>query len=106
MNQGPTEQVRTMARRRGLVRPRDLERVGLPTGDAFTEGVERHAGEGVEVSVYTPAKTIADLFKFRNKLGVDVSVEALRDAWARQLVTMEEILRFAKVCRMEKVMRP
>jgi hypothetical protein len=60
----------------------------------------------VEVSVYTPAKTIADLFKFRNKLGVDVSVEALRDAWARQLVTMEEILRFAKVCRMEKVMRP
>jgi predicted transcriptional regulator of viral defense system len=76
------------------------------SGDAFTEGVERHAGEGVEVSVYTPAKTIADLFKFRNKLGVDVSVEALRDAWARQLVTMEEILRFAKVCRMEKVMRP
>jgi predicted transcriptional regulator of viral defense system len=76
------------------------------SGDAFTEGVERHAVEGVEVSVYTPAKTIADLFKFRNKLGVDVSVEALRDAWARQLVTMEEILRFAKVCRMEKVMRP
>jgi hypothetical protein len=76
------------------------------SGHAFTEGIERHAVAGVEVSVYTPAKTIADLFKFRDKLGVDVSVEALRDAWARQLVTMEEILRFAKVCRMEKVMRP
>lgn len=76
------------------------------SGDAFAEGIETHAVEGVEVNVYSTAKTIADLFKFRNKVGVDVAVEALRDAWVRRLVTMEEILRFAKVCRVEGVMRP
>jgi predicted transcriptional regulator of viral defense system len=76
------------------------------SGDAFTEGVETYALEGVKVSVYSPAKTIADVFKFRNKVGVDVAVEALRDAWSRRLVTMEELLRFAKVCRVERVMRP
>jgi predicted transcriptional regulator of viral defense system len=76
------------------------------SGDAFTEGVETRVVEGVKVRVYSPAKTIADLFKFRNKLGVDVAVEALRDAWSRRLVTMEEMLRFAEVCRVDKVMRP
>ncbi|MQA91096.1 MAG: transcriptional regulator [Gemmatimonas sp.] len=76
------------------------------TGDAFTEGVETHTVERMPVKVYSPAKTIADLFKFRNKVGVDVAVEALRDAWSRRLVTMDEMLRFAKICRVEKVMRP
>jgi len=194
MKHGPTERVRRMVRQRGLVRPRDLEKAGLPTavlyrlrdqgeveqvgpglfrhpdaaitekhtyaeaaklvpqgvvcllsalafheigtqmphevwlalrahskrptvtvvplrivwfsGDAFTEGVETHPVEGVKVRVYSPAKTIADLFKFRNKVGVDVAMEALRDAWARRLVSMDELLRSAKVCRVEKVMRP
>jgi predicted transcriptional regulator of viral defense system len=76
------------------------------SGDAFTEGVETNTVEGVSVRVYSPAKTIADLFKFRNKVDVDVAVEALRDAWSRRLVTMEELLRFAKVCRVERVLRP
>lgn len=49
----------------------------MRSGDAFTEGVETHAVEGLEVSVYSSAKTIADLFKFRNKVGVDVAVEAV-----------------------------
>ena len=194
MKLGPTERVRRMFRRRGLVRPRDLEKAGLPTsvlyrlrdqgeveqvgpglfrhpgaattekhtyaeaaklvpagavcllsalafheigtqmphevwlalrahskrptvtavplrivwfsGEAFTEGVETHTVEGVRVRVYSPAKTIADLFKFRNKVGIDVAVEALRDAWSRRIVTMEEIIHFAKVCRVEKVIRP
>jgi predicted transcriptional regulator of viral defense system len=76
------------------------------SGDAFTEGIETHTVEGVTVRVYSAAKTIADLFKFRNKIGLDVAVEALRDAWSRRLVTMDEMLRFARVCRVEKVMRP
>jgi predicted transcriptional regulator of viral defense system len=76
------------------------------SGNAFTEGVEIHTVESVKVRVYSLAKTIADLFKFRNKVGADVAVEALRDAWSKRLVTMEEVLRFARVCRVEKVMRP
>jgi predicted transcriptional regulator of viral defense system len=194
MKHGPTERVRRLIRQRGLVRPKDLEKAGLPTavlyrlrdqgeveqvgpglfrhpdamitekhtyaetaklapggvicllsalafheigtqmphevwlalrahskrptvtavplrivwfsGDAFTEGVETHTVEGVQVRVYSPAKTIADLFKFRNKVGVDVAVAALRDAWSRRLVAMEDLLHFAQVCRVEKVMRP
>ena len=76
------------------------------SGDAFKKGAEMHTVEGVKVRVYSPAKTIADLFKFRNKVGLDVAVEALRDAWSRRLVTMEELLRFARICRVEKVIRP
>lgn len=194
MEPGPTARVRRFVRRRGLVRPRDVEAEGLPTsvlyrlrdrgeveqvgpglfrhttatvtekhafagatklvpggvvcllsalsfheigtqvpheiwlalrahsrrpslsgislrvvwfsGDAFTEGIETHTVEGVAVKVYSPAKTIADLFKFRNKVGLDVALEALRDAWSRRLVTADELLRFARVCRVEKVMRP
>jgi predicted transcriptional regulator of viral defense system len=191
---GPTEKVRKFVQRRGLVRPRDLEREGLPTsvlyrlrdrgeveqvgpglfrhpdaaitekhtfaeaaklvpagvvcllsalafheigtqvphevwlalrahskrptvptlplrivwfsGRAFTEGIETHTVEGVTVRVYSPAKTVADLFKYRNKVGVDVAVEALRDVWARRLVTADDVLRFARICRVAKVVRP
>lgn len=194
MKRGPTERVRSLVQRRGLVRPRDVEEAGLPTsvlyrlrdrgeveqvapglfrhadaaitekhtfaraaklvpggvvcllsalafheigtqlpyeawlalrahskrptvpgvplrivwfsGQAFTEGIETHTVEGVTVKVYSPAKTIADLFKFRNKVGLDVAIEALRDAWSRRLVTADELLRFARICRVEKVMRP
>jgi predicted transcriptional regulator of viral defense system len=76
------------------------------SGNAFTEGVETHTVEGVKVRVYGAAKTIADLFKFRNKVGLDVAVEALREAWSRRLVTMDDVLRFAKICRVERVIRP
>jgi predicted transcriptional regulator of viral defense system len=194
MKQGTTERVRRLVRSRGVVRPRDVEKAGLPTsilyrlrdrgevqqvgpglfrdpnaavtenhglaeaaklvpggvvcllsalsfhgigtqvphevwlalrahskrpslpgiplrilwfsGDAFTEGVETHTIEGVDVKVYGRAKTIADLFKFRNKVGLDVALEALRDVWSRRLATTEELVRFARVCRVEKVMRP
>jgi hypothetical protein len=52
------------------------------------------------------AKTIADLFKFRKRIGIDVAIEALRDAWQRRLVTIDEIDRYARVCRVDRVMRP
>lgn len=76
------------------------------SGEAFTQGVETHKVEGVTVRVYSAAKTIADLFKFRNKIGLDVAVEALRDAWSRRLATMDDVLRFARICRVERVIRP
>jgi predicted transcriptional regulator of viral defense system len=75
-------------------------------GDAFRKGIESHRVEGERVRVYNVAKTIADLFKYRNKIGLDVALEALRDAWRRRKVTMGEIDRYARVCRVERVMRP
>jgi predicted transcriptional regulator of viral defense system len=76
------------------------------SGPAFSEGVESRRIEGVEVRVYSPAKTVADCFKYRNKIGVDVAVQALRDAWQKRVVTADRITHFAKVCRVTNVMRP
>jgi hypothetical protein len=73
---------------------------------AFTEGIETHRIEGVRVCVYSVAKTLADLFKYRNKVGLDVALEALRDAWQKRRFTMEALDRAARVCRVERVMRP
>ena len=56
--------------------------------------------------VYTVAKTIADVFKYRNKVGLDVALEALREAWRARRFTMDEIHRYARICRVERVIRP
>lgn len=98
-----------MALERGKQRPRSP---ALPlkivwfSGDAMREGVEHHTVEGVEIRVFGPAKTVADLFKFRNKVGVDVAIEALRDGLERQLFSRNQVLSFAKICRVERVMKP
>ena len=76
------------------------------TGDAFTEGVETHTLDHVSVPVYTPEKTLADCFKYRNKLGLDIAVEALKRYRQRQRIRLDELLRCARICRVEKVMRP
>jgi predicted transcriptional regulator of viral defense system len=76
------------------------------SGEAFKDGVEHHRIQGVDVQIYSAAKTVVDCFKYRNKIGVDVAVEALRDAWQKRVVTAEQISHFAKVCRMTNVMRP
>jgi predicted transcriptional regulator of viral defense system len=76
------------------------------TGKALTEGVERHTIEGRAVKVYSVAKTLADCFKYRNKIGLDVALEALRDAWRRRRFRMEELDRFAAICRVQRVMQP
>ena len=76
------------------------------SGEAFTEMVEGHEIERVTVRVYRPAKTVADCFKYRNKVGVDVAIEALRDCWRGKRATMDEIWAAARVCRMTNVMRP
>lgn len=76
------------------------------TGEALTAGVENHTIEGRTVKVYAVAKTLADCFKYRNKIGIDVSVEALREAWSRRRFTIEELDRYAAICRVQQVMRP
>ena len=76
------------------------------SGDAFTEGVEEHIVDGVTIRVTGVAKTVADCFKYRNKIGLDVALEALREAWHEKRMTSEDIWRYAKVCRVANVMRP
>jgi len=73
---------------------------------AIESGVEKHQIEGVTISVFAPAKTVADCFKYRNKVGLDVAVEALRDCWRSRRCTMDELWKYAKVCRVQNVMRP
>ena len=75
-------------------------------GVALTEGIETHSLEGETVRIYTAAKTVADCFKYRNKVGLDVALEALREAWRDRRFTMDEIHRYARICRVEQVMRP
>jgi predicted transcriptional regulator of viral defense system len=81
-------------------------RIARFSGTAFHEGVEHHRIEGVDVKVYSPAKTIADCFKYRNKIGIDIAIEALRDAWGKRAVTADQLWQYAKVCRVTNVMRP
>lgn len=76
------------------------------SGRAYTGGVETRYLEGESVRVYGVAKTLADLFKYRNKVGLDVALEALREAWRARKVTVEELDRAARICRVERVMRP
>jgi predicted transcriptional regulator of viral defense system len=73
---------------------------------AFIAGVEKHNIEGVWVKVYCPAKTVADCFMYRNKIGLDVALEALRDCLSKKKCSVDEILKYAKVCRVTNVIRP
>jgi predicted transcriptional regulator of viral defense system len=73
---------------------------------ALTEGVEEHRIGNVPVKVYNPAKTVADCFKYRNKVGLDVALEALRDCLQNKKCTHEQLWRYAKVCRVTNAMRP
>jgi predicted transcriptional regulator of viral defense system len=81
-------------------------RVARFSGKAFTSGVEIHVLEGQTVKIYSIAKTLADIFKYRNKVGLDVALEALREAWQEHRFTMDELDHFARICRVERVMRP
>lgn len=76
------------------------------SGQALTEGIEDHVLEGVMVRITSPAKTVADCFKYRNKIGRDVAVEALRDAISQRKATVLELDRFAHICRVTRIMRP
>ncbi len=81
-------------------------RVVYFSGAAFTAGIEEHDVNGVVVRVYNPAKTVADCFKYRNKIGLDVALEALRETWRERRATMDDLWRYAKICHVSTVMRP
>ncbi len=81
-------------------------RIVRMSGGAQTAGVERHRIEGVTLKVYGAAKTVADCFKFRNKIGLDVALEALREFRRMHRGQVDEVWRFAKICRVAAVMRP
>ncbi len=76
------------------------------TGKARNEGIEVHRIEGVSVRVYSAPKTVADCFKFRNTVGLDVALEALRDYWGRRDRDADAVWRFAKICRVANLIRP
>jgi predicted transcriptional regulator of viral defense system len=91
--------------RRPMLRHPPL-RVVYYSGAALSEGVDVHVIEGREVRVYGVAKTLADCFKFRNKIGLDVALEALREAWRGKRFSMDELDRHTAICRVQRVMRP
>ena len=96
--------LRQGARKPALTSP-SLKIVRL-SGLSLTEGIENHQVEGVPVRVYSAAKTVADCFKFRNKIGLDVAIEALKDCLRQKKASVNEIYHYAKVCRVSNVIRP
>jgi len=81
-------------------------RVVRLTEPSLSEGVEKHTVEGVSVRVYSAAKTVADCFKFRNKIGLDIAIEGLKDCLRQKKATINDIHRYAKICRVSNVIRP
>ena len=76
------------------------------TGAVYTAGIEEHLRDGVILRVFSAAKTVVDCFKHRNKIGLDVALEALKDVRAQRKASADELWRYAKVCRVANVMRP
>lgn len=81
-------------------------RLVFMSGSALTDGVERHVIEGVKLQVFSAAKTVADCFKFRNRIGADVAVEALREYRRRFPKRLHDVLRYAEVDRVARVIQP
>jgi predicted transcriptional regulator of viral defense system len=73
---------------------------------ALNQGVEKHTIDGINVNIFSPEKTIADCFKFRNKIGMDVVLEALKLYKSRNKFNLPDILKYARICRVENVIRP
>ena len=90
-------------------RPRQIAwriEVVYMSGGAFKAGIETHRIDDIPVRIYSAAKTVADCFKFRNRIGLDVAVEALRDYLRRNRGGANELWQYAKICRVTRVMQP
>lgn len=87
-----------------------IRSVGIRTfrfsGYALTEGLEEHVIRGIPLRVYSVAKTVVDLFRYRNKVGIDIAVEALKEALHEKRFAIPELDRLARLCRMSRVMAP
>jgi predicted transcriptional regulator of viral defense system len=91
-------------RRPAIKRPK--LRVYRFSGPALKEGLEEHTVQGASIRVYSVAKTVVDLFRYRNKVGIDVALEALKEGWREKRFAMAEIDRLARLCRMSRIMAP
>jgi len=76
------------------------------SGQAFAAGIQTKVIDNIKVKVYCPAKTVADCFKYRNKIGLDAALEALREGFKNKLFTLDELWGYAKACRVHEVIRP
>ena len=76
--------------------------------ESYNLGIEHHIIDGMQIAIYSPEKTIVDCFKFRNKIGLNVAIEALKKYWFRKnkAPNVNKIVKYAKICRVEKIMRP
>ena len=83
-----------------------LLRIVRFSGAVLTEGIEEGVIDGVLVRLISVARTVADCFKFRKKIGLDVALEALQEAWRDKRLSMDELCRYATLCRVANVMRP
>jgi predicted transcriptional regulator of viral defense system len=76
------------------------------SGKSFSEGIEEHQVGNQVVRIFSPAKTIADCFKFRRVVGLDVALEALREGWREKKFEVDELAAFARINRVEKLITP
>lgn len=74
--------------------------------EAYKVGIERHRIDNIIVKIYSPEKTLADCFKYRNKIGMDVVLEALRLYKEQNKFKLDVLLKYAKICRVENIMKP
>ncbi|MGJ7582303.1 type IV toxin-antitoxin system AbiEi family antitoxin domain-containing protein [Variovorax sp. RHLX14] len=81
-------------------------RIARMRGMAYSEGIETVSEHGATIRVYSVAKTVADCFKFRHKIGLDVALEALKDVWIKRKASISDLSHFAKINRVERVMQP
>jgi len=81
-------------------------RIARLRGEAYSEGIETIVEHGSTIRVYSLAKTITDCFKFRNKVGLDVALEALKEAWRQRKLNIDEVMRYAEINRVAQVMQP
>ena len=105
--QSPLEVWIAIDRKAWLPQVKDLPvRIVRFSGAALSSGIEHHMIDGVNVPVYNLAKTIADCFKYRNKIGLDVAMEALKEGWQDRKFNMNDIWKYARICRVQNVMQP
>ncbi len=98
-----------LALKRGAETPRICRppiRIFWFTGESYNAGVETHKIDGVPVRIYSIEKTLADCFKYRNKIGLDIAIEALKFYRERRRMKTDELVRFAEICGVQKIMRP
>ena len=76
------------------------------SGEALDRCIEEHPIEGLHIRIYSAAKTVADCFKFRNQVGLDVAIEALKEGWRDNKFTMDELMDCAEICRVRKIIQP